>query len=513
MIQFETNQSQYKHWHLEIKDQLAFLTLNVREDGGLFNTYKLKLNSYDLSVDIELADAVQRIRFEHPGVKTVVISSDNKEVFCAGANIFMLGQSSHAFKVNFCKFTNETRLAMEDASKNSDLKFLCAASGTTAGGGYELALACDKILLVNDSNSAVSLPEVPLLGVLPGTGGLTRLSDKRKVQKDYADFFCTTAEGIKGERAKKWNLVDYLAPRSNWQNTILEQANELAKQSTRTKQPGVKLEALGEHKYVNLKINEKVRTAEITVHAPFEKEPTTLEETINKGSNLWMLRAFRELENVLLNIRFNYLEVGLLIFKTKGSGEYVLQAEKALVNLAKNKNSNFAKETLLFVKRVFKKIDVTSRSMVTFVEEDSAFAGVLADLIWAADRSYMLADENGKSKVCLSQFNFGKLPMGNNLTRLEARFFGNKEKLAKVSGKKNIWLSAQECEELELVTFVLDDIDYPDETRLFLEERASLSPDSLTGMEANLRFVGPETMETKIFARLSAWQNWIFNRE
>lgn len=519
-IEFQTNPERYRHWQLVVEGNSAQLILNVSENEGLTKDYQLKLNSYDLSVDIELADAISRLRFEHPQVSVLTFLSGNEKVFCAGANIFMLGQSSHEFKVNFCKFTNETRLYLEDASQFSGIKSLCAASGTTAGGGYELALACDEIYLVDDGNSTVSLPEVPLLGVLPGTGGLTRVVDKRKVRKDLADVFSTTAEGIKGEKAASWNLVDKLIPKSSFIKCINERVTELAKANLKPAITGIKLSPLicaqskneFNYDYVTLSIKPNERLAEITISGPRIAEPTTVKELLEKSDEIWLLKAFRELDDVILKLRFNYPEIGLLVFKTKGDQHLILQAEKSLLTLNTIENPFWlAREILLFAKRVLKRIDVTSRSLVSLIEPDSAFAGILAELIFASDRSYLLEGKN--TFITLSKANQGLLPMGNGLSRLEARFFGSNKLLESINkehiGKK---INPTLCNKLGLVTFVLDEIDYDDEVRLFMEERASLSPDALSGMEANLRFVGPETLETKIFSRLSAWQNWIFIR-
>ncbi len=519
-IQFQTNPEIYRHWRLKVKDQIARLVLDVKEDEGLFKDYKLKLNSYDLSVDIELADAISRIRFEHPEVKIVVISSGNERAFSAGANIFMLSQSSHGFKVNFCKFTNETRLYMEDASQHSDIYFLCAASGTTAGGGYELALACDEIILVDDGNSAVSLPEVPLLGVLPGTGGITRLIDKRKVRKDLADVFCTISEGIKGERAAAWNLVDTVVSKSKFKDTVESRAQEIVAKSKKSVQKGITLSPVVCHRnnnafqyvYVHLEIDSEKRLAQITIEAPRERQPESEDEIFALGSELWALKAYRELDEAILKLRFNFPEIGLIVFKTTGNTRFILDSEKAILLLAQKEQPFwFAKEVLLHMKRVLKRIDVTSRSLVALIEPQSAFAGSLAELIFAADRSYMLS--SNETFIHLSHISHDTLPMGNGISRLQARYYGAPDLLKNIQARFSEGpIEAKACQTLGLVTFVLDEIDYEDEVRLFLEERASLSPDALTGMEANLRFIGPESLETKIFSRLSAWQNWIFIR-
>lgn len=472
----------YKHWKLNFDQKIAWLLLDIDENQGFSPGYKLKLNSYDLSVDIELADIVSRIRFEHPQVRVVVISSANERVFCAGANIFMLGQSSHAFKVNFCKFTNETRLAIEDASMNSGIRFLCAANGTTAGGGYELALACDEIWLIDDGNSAVSLPEVPLLGVLPGTGGLTRLVDKRHVRRDLADIFSTSIEGIKGARAVEWKLVDAVIPKSSYRDAIANRARELADAAPVCTEPSITLAPLGEHEYVTLNIDTNKRNAEICIAGP------------RSVDTFWALQAYRELDAVILKLRFDYPEIGIWILKTSGDPRLLLEAE----------NPQMAREILLHQKRVLKRLDVSSRSLVTVIDAQSNFTGSLAELVFLSDRSFML--ECDEAKITLSDMNFGPLPMGNGLTRLQSRFYGQNVHIEKGS------FNSSACQKLGLVSSMLDEIDFDDELRIFLEERASLSPDALSGMEANLRFVGPETLETKIFARLSAWQNWIFIR-
>jgi benzoyl-CoA-dihydrodiol lyase len=516
-IRFETHPDHYKHWRLEIDGNVARLSMSVDEDGGLHDGYKLKLNSYDLGVDIELADAIERIRFEHPEVHAVLVSSALDRVFCAGANIFMLGSSSHGFKVNFCKFTNETRLAIEDASANSGLKFLAALNGICAGGGYELALACDEIYLVDDGNSAVSLPEVPLLGVLPGTGGLTRVADKRKVRRDRADFFSTIAEGIKGKRALEWGLVDGLFSISKAQEVSDERLKTLAGQSDRPESgPGVTLESLNperdgdetRYEYVTVSINRERRTATVTMRAPDEDTPTTPEDIQEAGCDFWALRAFRELNAALLDLRINEPEIGTLLVHTTGDAERVLAADETL---NKHQDHWLVREIVHYMKRTLKRLDLTSMSILALIEPGSCFAGSLFELALAADRSYMLDDPDHPTSIHLSTMNGGPFRMANGLTRLETRFLADPDGVSELLKNQGPFGPA-EAEEAGLVTFVLDDIDWEDDVRMGIEERLSLSPDALTGMEANLRFPGPETMETKIFGRLSAWQNWIFQR-
>jgi len=522
VLSFETSPDKYKHWKLSFDGDIATLAMDVQEDGGL-GDYTLKLNSYDLSVDIELADAIQRIRFEHPEVKTVVLTGMKDKVFCAGANIFMLGASTHPFKVNFCKYTNETRLYLEDASESSGLKFLCAANGTASGGGYELALACDEILLIDDANSAVSLPEVPLLGVLPGTGGLTRVTDKRKVRKDLADVFSTVAEGIKGKRAVEWKLVDAIAPKSKWAEAVKEHAKKLAEKSDRPGGEGVKLAPLEmtiegpnvDYKYVSLVIDENERTAELTVRGPSETEPRVPEKMRQKGSDLWALRCYRELDDAILRLRMNHIAIGFVTLKTEGSKEHLMNAEEALLQAVEG-GDWFAREVLHHMKRVLKRLDVSSKTFMTLVEPSSCFVGSFCELIWIADRSYMLdePDADEGAKIWPTRISDGFLPTANGKTRLWTRFYGDEDAVKKIMAyaAEGRAITCDDAEQLGAVTFVRDDIDYPDETRLFVEERTSLSPDALTGMEANLRWPGPETMETRIFGRLSAWQNWIFTR-
>ncbi len=516
MISFETSPEKYRHWKLQIEGECAWLILDVQEDASLRPDYKLKLNSYDLGVDIELADAVQRLRFEHPRVKAVVVRSGKDNVYCAGANIFMLGTSSHGFKVNFCKYTNETRLTIEDACRFSGQHYIAACNGTTAGGGYELALACDEIILVDDGASNVSLPETPLLGVLPGTGGLTRLVDKRKVRRDRADVFCTLAEGIKGHRALEWGLVDTLAPRSRFDQIVKEHALLSAARENKNKGPGITLSPLHPvsgvdqitYRHLTVDIDRTLRTATLTVRGPNGFQPDTVASIHERGADYWPLRAFRELDDALLYLRFNEPEIGLLILKTEGDPEAVCRTDRVL---AANSGDWLINEVLLMIKRTLKRLDLTARTIIALIEPGSCFAGSLLELALAADRSYMLDCSGRESSIALSPLNEAAFPMSNGLTRLESRFLGNPKGVAEVLslGKP---LSAREAEQLGLVTFADDDIDFAEDVRVAIEERTSLSPDALTAMEANLRFAGPETMETKIFGRLSAWQNWVFTR-
>jgi len=496
MISFETDPSRYNHWKLAFDGPVATLTLDVSEDKGLVPGYKLKLNSYDLGVDIELADALNRVRFEHPEVKAVIVTSGKSRMFCSGANIYMLGHSSHAWKVNFCKFTNETRNGIEDASENSGIKFIAALNGTTAGGGYELALACDEIAMIDDRSSTVSLPEVPLLGVLPGTGGLTRLVDKRKVRRDLADVFCTTAEGVRADRAKEWKLVDHAAKPQQFTEAVKARALELAKLSDRPGGQGVALAPLGENRIIDLKLDAETRTATLTVKGPQGSK-------LEKSADWYPLRLARELDRAILDLRQNQPDLGLWVLKTQGDVAKVLEMDDLLL---KNKGDWFVRETIGFLRRVFSRLDVSSRSIFAIVEPGSCFAGTLAELMFAADRSYMLDVENGP-KIALSEMNFGTYPMASGVSRLQAHFCGEAPAL-----EKNQSLDTAKAKSLGLVTSTPDDIDWDDEVRLAIEERASLSPDALTGMEASLRFTGPETMLTRVFGRLTAWQNWIFIR-
>ena len=516
-ISFETSPERYHHWKLTFDGPIATLSMDVQEDAGLSPDYRLKLNSYDLGVDIELADALQRIRFEHPEVRAVVIGSLKERIFCAGANIFMLRGSTHAWKVNFCKFTNETRLAMEDASEHSGIKFLAALNGICAGGGYELALACDEILLVDDGNSAVSLPETPLLAVLPGTGGLTRVVDKRKVRRDLADFFGTVAEGIKGKRAVEWRLVDAVYPTSQFKERVAKRAKELAAQSDRPADAaGVRLGPLNpeitdnavRYSSVSLEIDRDKRAATLTVKGPDADVPQGLDAILAAGDQFWPLRAFRELDDALLRLRVNEPLIGTVVVKTQGDGARVLAADETLLT---HPDHWFVREVVHFMKRTLKRMDLTSRSFFAFIEPGSCFAGTLFELALAADRSYMLDDPEQPNTIALSAMNGGPLKMPNGLTRLQTRFLGEPDRVEEVLGEKEPF-DAQAALDAGLVTFAPDELDWDDEIRLAVESRAAFSPDALTGMEANLRFAGPETMETKIFGRLTAWQNWIFQR-
>jgi benzoyl-CoA-dihydrodiol lyase len=517
MVRFETHPDAYRHWKLAFDGAVATLSMDVREDAGLSPAYKLKLNSYDLGVDIELADAIQRIRFEHPEVHAVVVTSLKDRIFCAGANIVMLRESSHGSKVNFCKFTNETRLAIEDASEHSGLKFLAALNGICAGGGYELALACDDIVLVDDGNSAVSLPEAPLLGVLPGTGGLTRVVDKRHVRRDLADFFSTLVEGVKGRRAVEWGLVDAAYPTSQFRSAVEKRARELAARSDRpSKGPGIALNPLNPtvtdstitYSAVTLTIHRDKRTAELTVHAPTGPQPSTPDAILAAGDRFWPLRAFRELDDAVLRLRVNEPEIGTVVVRTEGDHDSVLAVDRTLVA---HRSHWLVREIVLFMKRTLKRLDLTSRSFFAFIEPGSAFAGSLFELALAADRSYMLHDDPEENVIALSPMNGGPLLMSNGLTRLRTRFLASPEKVADLLAR-DAPFSAGEADEAGLVTFAPDEIDWEDEVRLAVEARAAFSPDAMTGLEANLRFAGPETMETKIFGRLTAWQNWIFQR-
>jgi benzoyl-CoA-dihydrodiol lyase len=514
-VAFETSPAQYKHWKLAFDGPIATLAMDVQEDAGLSPEYRLKLNSYDLGVDIELADAVQRIRFEHPEVRVVVVTSLKERIFCAGANIVMLREASHGWKVNFCKYTNETRLTIEDASAHSGIKFLAALNGMCAGGGYELALACDELILVDDGNSAVSLPEAPLLGVLPGTGGLTRLVDKRLVRRDRADFFSTLVEGIKGKRAVAWRLVDAIYPTTQFKDAVQRRARELAASGVATAGPGIALNPLNPtvtesavtYSAVSVAFSREKRTAELLVYAPSGPQPATVDDIVSAGDQFWPLRAFRELDDALLRLRLNEPEIGTVVIRTEGDAEAVLALDRTLVQ---HQAHWLVREIILLMKRTLKRLDLTSRTFFALIEPGSAFAGSLMELALAADRSYMLDAPDRETLVWLSPLN-GMLPMSNGLTRLQARFLAEPGKPAELLASTR-GFAAREAEEQGLVSFVPDEMDWDDEVRLALEARAAFSPDALTGLEANLRFAGPETMETKIFGRLTAWQNWIFQR-
>jgi benzoyl-CoA-dihydrodiol lyase len=517
-VTFETSPDQYKHWKLTVDGNVATLAMDVREDAGLRpNDYKLKLNSYDLGVDIELADVLQRLRFEHPEVHAVVLTSLKPRVFCAGANIFMLGSSSHAFKVNFCKFTNETRLGMEDMSAHSGIKFMAAVNGICAGGGYELALACDEILLVDDGSASVGLPETPLLGVLPGTGGLTRVVDKRKVRRDLADDFSTLTEGVRGKRAVEGRFVDAVYPTSKFQEAVAKRAQELADKSDRPKSgPGIALGPLSpaidgdtiSYKYVKGTIDRAKRVCELTIAAPDSPQPTTAAEFAKAGDQSWAIRAFRELDDALLRLRLNEPEIGTVLLRATGDPAAVLAVDAAL---DANKADWLVREIISLIRRTLKRVDLTSRSFFALIEPGNAFAGTLFELALAADRVYMLDHPDEANTIQLSPMNGGAYPMSNGLTRLQVRFLGEPESTDKALAYEGP-MDASTALAAGLVFSAPDDIDWDDEVRMAVEARAAFSPDALTGMEANLRFAGPETMETKIFGRLTAWQNWIFQR-
>jgi benzoyl-CoA-dihydrodiol lyase len=516
VIAFRSHPERYRHWRLEIEPPIATLTLDVQEDGGLQPGYVLKLNSYDLGVDIELCDAVQRLRFEHPEVRAVVVTGGKEKVFCAGANIGMLAQSTHPFKVNFCKFTNETRLAIEDATENSGQTYLCALNGTASGGGYEIALATDHIVLVDDGSSAISLPELPLLAVLPGTGGLTRLVDKRGIRRDIADVFATRAEGVKGQQALAWGLVDEVVTRSSLDETVRERALERASPSTRPPDAeGITLGPLEQeltserigYPHVTAEIDRTMGVVAITVTGPADGGPSDPSAIAEAGSAYWPLAVARELDDLVLHLRFNEPELGTITLRTTGDGAAVAAVDDVLQRHA---DDWLVREIVLLWKRTLKRLDVTSRSMFALIEPGSCFAGALFELALLADRSYMLDDEG--STVTLTGMNFGPLPMGNGLTRLQTRFLGDPSKLEAIGERTGQPIGASDALDLGLVTFTPDDLDFEDEVRLALEERASFSPDALTAMESNHRFAGPETLETKIFGRLSCWQNWVFSR-
>jgi benzoyl-CoA-dihydrodiol lyase len=516
-VTFERNPTGYNHWQLAFDGPIATLSMDVREDAGLSPDYRLKLNSYDLGVDIELADAIQRIRFEHPEVRTVILTSLKERIFCAGANIMMLRESSHAWKVNFCKYTNETRLAIEDASQHSGIRFLAAVNGTCAGGGYELALACDEIVLVDDGNSTVSLPEAPLLGVLPGTGGLTRVVDKRCVRRDLADVFSTLVEGVKGRRAVAWRLVDAVYPTSQFKEAVQTRARELAQSSDRPANAvGIRLNPLNPtmtdsaltYSAVSLTIIRGKRTAELILQAPSGPQPSTPDDIVKAGDQFWPLRAFRELDDALLRLRANEPEIGTICIRTEGDLDAVLAIDRTLVA---HQSHWLVREIILYMKRTLKRLDLTSRSFFALIEPGSAFAGSLFELALAADRSYMLHDDAEENAIALSAMNGGLLAMSNGLSRLQTRFLADPDAPARLLAQTGTFDPAA-AEEAGLVTFAPDEIDWDDEVRMAVEARAAFSPDALTGLEANLRFAGPETMETKIFGRLTAWQNWIFQR-
>ncbi len=523
-VNYQIDPSQYKHWSVKYEGETATLQLNINEDGGIRPGYKLKLNSYDLGVDIELNDALQRIRFEHPEIKCVVVTSLRDRIFCSGANIFMLGLSTHAWKVNFCKFTNETRNGMEDSSRNDGLKFLAAVNGACAGGGYELALACDEILLVDDRSSSVSLPEVPLLGVLPGTGGLTRVTDKRRVRHDHADMFCTSVEGVRGQRAVEWRLVDEVAKPAQFAQAVNAR---VAKLSLNSKRAGAKATGQGvaltpliknvgtdsiDYEYVQVIIDRHKRTATLKVHAPKVAVPSTIQDIQAQGAGWYPLQMARELDDAILSLRTNESDIGTWLLMTGGDKALALQSDSVLLQHA---DHWLVRETLGYLRRTLARIDVSSRSLFALIGEGSCFAGTLAELAFAADRSYMLAlpDQPNKAPgLTLTELNFGYFPMVNHQTRLQRRFYEEVEPMEKVRSVIGQTLDADTALSLGLVTAAPDDIDWSDEIRLAVEERASMSPDSLTGLEANLRFCQKESMETRIFGRLSAWQNWIFNR-
>ncbi len=523
LIDFRVDPASYKHWKIEYDGPVATLSMDVDEQGGLFEGYELKLNSYDLGVDIELNDIVQRMRFEHPEVKVVVMRSGKENVFCAGANIRMLGGAAHSHKVNFCKFTNETRNAFEAAEEDSGQQYIAAIKGACAGGGYELALACNHIMLTDDSTSAVGLPEVPLLAVLPGTGGLTRITDKRKMRRDLADIFCSIEEGVKGQRAKDWRLVDEVIPNSKFAEAVVERAREFAAKSKKANvKNGIAFNPLERTitddavtwSTVTVDIDRAGRKATFTLKGSEEAAPVDMAAFEAQGDHAYLLKLCRELEDAILHMRLNEMEIGLWVIRTEGDPE-LFSAHEAL--LAANADHWLANEVRQYWKRTLKRLDVTSRSLVAFVEHGSCFVGVLAEILFAVDRTYMMDgefedDDRPLATIKLTEANFGPYPMGNGLTRLQTRFLGEPELVTEAEAKIGEALDAEAADSMGLVTIILDDIDWEDEVRIFLEERASFSPDAMTGMEANLRFAGPETMETRIFGRLTAWQNWIFIR-
>lgn len=522
-IDFRVDPSSYRHWHVEYNGPIATLSMDVDENGGLFEGYELKLNSYDLGVDIELNDIVQRMRFEHPQIKVVVLQSGKDNVFCAGANIRMLGGAAHSHKVNFCKFTNETRNAFEAAEQDSGQKYIAAVKGACAGGGYELALACNYIMLTDDSTTAVGLPEVPLLAVLPGTGGLTRITDKRKMRRDLADIFCSIEEGVKGQRAKDWRLVDEVIPNSTFKDTVQARAEEFASVSLKPEiASGIDLTPLQRThtentvawSHVHVEIDRAGRKAIFTLKGPPESAPLDMDAFQAQGDKAYLLALCRELEDAILHMRLNEMDIGLWVFRTEGDPDRMAEHDALLLA---NADHWLANEVIHYWKRTLKRLDVTSRSLVAYVEHGSCFVGVLAEILFSVDRTYMMDgefedDDRPMATVILTDANFGPYPMGNDLTRLQTRFLGEPERVGLSQEKVGQSLEAKAADAMGLITVILDDIDWEDEIRLFTEERASFSPDAMTGMEANLRFAGPETMETRIFGRLTAWQNWIFNR-
>ena len=520
MVDFRTEPSSYRHWKLSFSAPVATLVMDVDENATLVPGYELKLNSYDLGVDIELNDAVQRLRFEHPEIKSVIITSGKERVFCAGANIRMLGQSSHPFKVNFCKFTNETRNAIEDATRNSGQFYMTAISGACAGGGYELALATDYIIMADDGSTNVSLPEVPLLAVLPGTGGLTRLVDKRHVRRDRADFFCTTEEGLKGKRAVEWNLVDKIVPRTQLTEIAKRRAIEMGARSSRPSEGGISLTPLARtieerrisYQHLTVEIDRDNATASLMINGPASAPPAKLEAGID--ADFWPLAIARELEDAILHLRFNEETIRTWIFRSRGDSELVKSHDAFL---AANADDWRVQEINLYLKRTLKRLDVSSRSLFALIEPGSCFCGTILELALASDRTYMLrglrdGDESLPASICLTEMNFGPLTMCNDLTRLESRFLGDSERIGELRRRISSPMDSIRAEQLGLVSFIPDEIDWDDEIRIAIEERAAFSSDALTGMEASLRFGGPETIESKIFARLSAWQNWIFQR-
>lgn len=523
IINFETNPSRYRHWRVEYDDDVAQLFMDVDENGGLFDGYELKLNSYDLGVDIELADIVQRMRFEHPEVRVVVLKSGKDKVFCAGANIRMLAGAAHAHKVNFCKFTNETRNAIENAEFESGQKYVAAIKGACAGGGFELALACNHIMLVDDGASTVALPEVPLLAVLPGTGGLTRLTDKRQVRRDLCDVFCAMEEGVRGARALDWRLVDEIVSNSKFNDVVDERAAKFASELVKPSHVGIALTPLQKtiaeegsvhYSTLTVEVDRIGGTATLMINGPDTAPPANIDDFVKAGSDSYMLRLARELDDAILHLRMNEREAGLLIFRSQGNPATLLEHEE---QLHKNSGHWLANEVLLYWKRILKRVDVTSRSMAALVEHGSCFAGLLAELLFSVDRTYMMegefeGDNRHIASITLSSSNLGTMPMANGLSRLATRFLGEPETLTVVETSVGTPLDANAASKHGLVTFTYDDVDWEDEVRIFIEERTSFSPDAMTGMEANLRFAGPETMETRIFGRLTAWQNWIFQR-